>query len=64
MRRLRQGWWRLLLVVPLGHYVLGTSGCLGTALRDTADELNQMADDTDDRSDFDRFMDDLQDLFD
>jgi hypothetical protein len=64
MRRLRQGWWRWLLVVPLGHSVLGTSGCLGTTLRDAADELNQMANATDDRSDFDRFVDDLQNLFD
>lgn len=60
-------WLRWAALAPM-VFLYESNGCVGIrALREVADGLNDAADTLsgdDDRSDFNRFIDDLQDLFD
>ena len=60
MRRLLKGWGKLLLVLSLGGYAIGSSGCLANVLRTVAGEL----DPEDEQSDVEQFLDSLENLFD
>ncbi|HUW81222.1 MAG TPA: hypothetical protein VMZ31_00330 [Phycisphaerae bacterium] len=60
MRRLLKGWWKLLLILSLGGYTVGSSGCLADVLRSAAGEL----DPEEEQSDVDKFLDSLKNLFD
>ena len=64
MRRKGTGWWKLLLVLPLGS-VYGSNGCLADELRDVADQLQGAADDLDGGDDptVGEFLDDLLNEF-
>lgn len=60
MRRLLRGWWKLLLILSLGGYVLAGPGCLANVLRTVAGEL----DPEEEQSDVEQFLDSLKGLFD
>lgn len=62
----KHGWLRWILLAPLMQ-MYASNGCApADALRDVADGLNNAANamDGEDKSDFNQFVDDLQDLFD
>jgi hypothetical protein len=64
MRRNIPAWLRLVFG---GAVLFGGAGfdCMADALRDTSEQLNDLANDIDDnRSDSDQFFDELGDLFD
>lgn len=60
MRRVLTGWWKLLLVLALGGYAMGSSGCLADVLRTVAGEL----DPDEEQSDVEQLLDSLKNLFD
>jgi len=64
MRRKRTGWWKLLLMLPLGS-IYGATGCLADGLRGAADQLQNTADDLDGGNDptVGEFLDNLLNEF-